>query len=61
MGRVKSTMIKRATEELLQQGLNFNKDFGNNKNILDNTMPSKKVRNKIAGYMARLEKNKTKQ
>ena len=60
MGRIKSTMIKRATEELLKQGLNFNSDFENNKKVLNTSMPSKKVRNKIAGYIARLEKNKNK-
>ena len=29
-----------------------------NKNILGKTMPSKRIRNKIAGYIARLKKNK---
>lgn len=60
MGRIKSTMIKRTTEELLEQNLSFNGDFENNKKILSNTMPSKKVRNKIAGYISRLEKRRRK-
>ena len=34
----------------------FVEDFNPNKKILGSTMPSKKVRNKIAGYIARLKK-----
>ena len=61
MGRIKSLMVKRATVELLkQQPESFNATFDHNKKTLGNTMPSKKVRNKIAGYMARLNKAKEK-
>jgi len=44
MGRIKSTMIKRAA----------NSEFNHNKKLLGSTMPSKSVRNKIAGYLARI-------
>ena len=57
MGRIKSAMVKRASFELLEQGVEFKNNFEGNKKILgSNTMPSKKIRNKIAGYIARLKK-----
>ena len=36
----------------------FTKDFNHNKKLLGNLMPSKKIRNKIAGYLARLVRQK---
>lgn len=60
MGRIKTSMIKRATHELMKQDIDFSPDFNYNKKLLGSTMPSKKVRNKIAGYIARLEKVKIK-
>ncbi len=56
MGRIKSLLIKRASKQLMEQGHNFTEDFENNKKILGNTMPSKSLRNKIAGYIARLKR-----
>ena len=61
MGRIKQLMVKRATFELLKQDLPFSEDFNKNKRILGDTMPSKKVRNKIAGYIARIKRQKTSQ
>ncbi len=59
MGRIKSLMVKRATRELMKQELPFSEDFTRNKQILGNsTMPSKKVRNKIAGYISRIKRQK---
>jgi ribosomal protein S17E len=61
MGRIKTTMVKRATRELLQRDDHqFKESFEENKKLLSTTMPSKKVRNKIAGYLARLIKAKVK-
>jgi len=57
MGRIKSIMVKRAARQLLEKEHSFNDKFEHNKNILDNTMPSKPIRNKIAGYIARLLRN----
>ena len=51
-------MIKRASFELMQQELPFTEKFEENKKILGKEMPSKKVRNKIAGYLARLVRAK---
>lgn len=58
MGRIKSLMIKRAAEQLLENEHDFNDNFEHNKKLLKNTMPSKPIRNKIAGYIARLLKAK---
>jgi len=55
MGRIKSLMVKRAAKQLLDEKV-FNTDFENNKKVLKDTMPSKPVKNKIAGYIARLLK-----
>ncbi|MEK6855528.1 MAG: 30S ribosomal protein S17e [Nanoarchaeota archaeon] len=59
MGRIKSLMVKRAAKQLLTKYTDkFNDKFETNKRILGSTMPSKSTRNKIAGYIARLEKAK---
>lgn len=56
MGRIKSLMVKNAAKQLLDSDLEFNESFEKNKKILKDTMPSKPIRNKIAGYIARLKK-----
>ena len=56
MGRIKSTLVKRTAKQLLKSDLQFNELFDINKKILGSTMPSKKIRNKIAGYMAHLNR-----
>ena len=58
MGRIKQQMVKRTTKELMTKDLPFSENFNHDKKMLGNTMPSKKVRNKIAGYLARLHKAK---
>ena len=55
MGRIKPLLVKRASVELIKKDLDFSESFDNNKKILSNFMPSKKIRNKIAGYIARLK------
>ncbi len=56
MGRIKQLMVKRASKELITKEPSFGEEFSGNKKILGHTMPSKKVRNQIAGYIARLKK-----
>lgn len=56
MGRIKSTLVKRTTKNLLKEGIPFEEGFNRNKIILGSTMPSKKMRNKMAGYVSRLMK-----
>lgn len=58
MGRIKSGMIKRASLQLHEQISDFNTDFENNKKLLKGTMPSKSTRNKVAGQLVRLSKQK---
>jgi ribosomal protein S17E len=61
MGKIKSKQVKRSGEELVKRGIEFDEDFEKNKKILgNNTMPSKKIRNQVAGYLSRLTKNKKK-
>ena len=59
MGRIKTVLIKRQTKELLKQyGDKFTSDFGQNKVLVTQymTIPSKKLRNIVAGYVTRLKK-----
>ena len=56
MGRIKSTMIKKAAKQLLEIDLPFNESFEKDKKILGNKLPSKPIRNKVAGYIARLKR-----
>ena len=60
MGKIKSKMIKRTSGELIENGVEFSEDFGKNKKILGNTAPSKKLRNRMAGYLVRLKKQEAK-
>ena len=58
MGRIKSMMIKRTAKQLIPQNADFTGEFEQNKNMLRNTMPSKRVANKVAGYIGRLIKQR---
>lgn len=61
MGRIKSTMIKRAAKELVETAEGFTEDFENNKKLLKGTMSYKSVRNKVAGAIVVLKKKEKKQ
>lgn len=59
MGRIKTMQIKRVTKRLVAEyGDRFQKDFDSNKKIVNEVadIPSKKLRNVIAGYVTRLVK-----
>ena len=59
MGRIKTMQIKRKTREILNKHNDeFNEDFTENKKQLGKRaeIPSKKLRNAIAGYITRLKK-----
>jgi len=56
MGKIKSKMMRRTSETLMKEDIPFSENFENNKKILGNTMPSKKLRNRIAGLMARMKR-----
>jgi small subunit ribosomal protein S17e len=60
MGRIKTMLIKRTTEELMDKYSDeFTTTFDDNKRILGGKakITSKKMRNIIAGYATRLKKN----
>ena len=62
MGKIKSKLIKRSAKELVKRGIEFSEDFERNKRILgSNTMPSKKIRNQVAGYLSKFYKKKKQQ
>lgn len=59
MGRIKTTLIKRTAKKLIKENKDkFKKDFEENKKIIAEVadIPSKKLRNVIAGYITRLIK-----
>ena len=59
MGRVKSLLIKRTAKEILKSNSPlFNDNFDHNKKLLTTLLPSKRMRNSIAGYITRLKRNK---
>lgn len=60
MGRIKSALIKRTARTLLKDDYKFTEKFDDNKDILGSTMPSKRLRNRIAGYITRINKDSMK-
>ena len=56
MGKIKSRMVKRTAENLINKDVGLREDFERNKNIIGKQAPSKKLRNKIAGYISRLKR-----
>ncbi len=58
MGRIKTTVIKRTGERLVERE-EFSDNFEQNKKLLNEIMPSKRMRNMIAGYITRLVRRKS--
>jgi ribosomal protein S17E len=56
MGKIKSKLIKRTGNDLVKKGIEFTESFDKNKKILGRTMPSKKLRNQIAGFLSRKQR-----
>lgn len=62
MGRIKTMLIKRTAHKLVATHKHaFKKDFDENKKVVGRhaEIPSKKLRNAIAGYITRLMKRET--
>lgn len=58
MGRIKTMVVKRSSRKLMENSPeSFAEDFESNKKALGNTMPSKRMKNMIAGYLTRIKKN----
>lgn len=63
MGRVRPTYIKRLAKDLVNADPErFSEDFEENKEELKDTeeFESKKLRNRVAGYIVRVKENKPK-
>ena len=61
MGKIKIKLVKRTSGNLAKRDLPFNESFENNKRILgSNTMPGKKIRNQVAGMLARTKRRELK-
>lgn len=59
MGRIKTALVKRVTKELFKaHHEDFSTDFAKNKEVVNTVanMPSKKIRNVVAGYCTRLKR-----
>lgn len=56
MGRIKNALVKRSSKKMMAEENSFTESFEDNKKVLGNTMPSKRLKNMIAGYLARLKR-----
>ena len=57
MGKVRTELVKRIAQELVERYPDkFNADFENNKKLVESytTVSSTRLRNRIAGYITRL-------
>ena len=60
MGRIKTMLIKRVSNELVREhSSEFKKNYEENKKLIAEfaVIPSKKLRNAIAGYVTRIMKS----
>ncbi|MFZ1970582.1 MAG: 30S ribosomal protein S17e [Candidatus Nanoarchaeia archaeon] len=60
MGKIKTRLVKRTAINLNKKDISFSDNFNVNKKILGSTMPSKKIRNQIAGFLARMKRKEIK-
>ena len=56
MGKIKSKEIRRSANKLTTNGVEFSKDFEENKQTLKGMDISKKLRNRLAGLLAKTKK-----
>jgi len=59
MGRIKSKLVKRTAHNLLKEENKFDSEFEQNKKLIKGLDTSKKIKNKIAGYIARIKKKES--
>ncbi len=57
MGKIKSKAIRRASRNLMNEGVKFSEDFEKDKKILNGLEMSKKLRNQLAGLMSKAKKS----
>ncbi len=53
MGKIKSKSVRKIAKTFSRENIKFGKDFEENKKILTGLTVSKKIRNQIAGLMAK--------
>ena len=56
MGKIKSKLVRRTANNLMEKDLDFSDSFDENKKILGNNLPSKKIRNQLAGLIGKIKK-----
>ena len=56
MGKIKSKLIRRTADALLKRDLQFGESFEDNKKVLGNSLPSKKIRNQVSGLLSKIKK-----
>ncbi|MBT4257919.1 30S ribosomal protein S17e [archaeon] len=61
MGKIKSKFVRRTAGIFKERDVEFSEDFAENKKILKDTMPSKKVRNQMAGFLSRVKRQEKKE
>ncbi len=60
MGRIKSTFVKSSATKIYKKAEGeITNDFQKNKEVVDKhaTIPSKRLKNSVVGYVTRLKKN----
>ncbi len=53
MGKIKSRAVRKSARILVNEGVQFSKDFEKNKKVLKGLTISKKLRNQMAGLIAK--------
>ncbi len=56
MGKIKPKSVRRSADILTKKGVQFSGDFEENKQILNRMTISKKLRNQLAGLLAKAKK-----
>ena len=56
MGKIKTKLVKRTAESLVKKNVPVSDNFEENKKTLGNALPSKKLRNQVAGLLTRIKK-----
>ncbi|HUS50333.1 MAG TPA: hypothetical protein VMZ91_09215 [Candidatus Paceibacterota bacterium] len=61
MGKIKPKLVRKSANVLLNSGIEFSENFKENKKILGDSMPGKKIRNQMAGLLSKLKKQQKQQ
>jgi len=56
MGKIKSKSVRRSAKTLVNEGVDFSSNFEKNKKILEGLVIGKKLRNQLAGLLAKSKK-----